>query len=115
MILYQTVDGQWCGTQAEARSVAGKDWVQVNVPTDKPALIDWLNKRDWITRDTLDRLEPSNEPDDTMPLVREAAKRVSIYEIEDYILNRATVAGVEDIFAALGTRFKTLADDRRGA
>jgi hypothetical protein len=36
----------WLGTQAEARSaavVSGLGWQQVEVPTDKPGLIDFLN------------------------------------------------------------------------
>jgi hypothetical protein len=34
-------------------------------------------------------------------------------DIQDFVLNRATVAQAESIFSALGTRFKELVNDRR--
>jgi len=39
MRLYRTVAGTWAGTQADA----GKDFEQIEVPTDKPSLLAWLN------------------------------------------------------------------------
>lgn len=39
MKLYRKTDGTWAGTQAEA----GKGFEPVEVPTDKPGLIAWLN------------------------------------------------------------------------
>lgn len=43
MRLYRTGAGQWTGTQADARALAGKDWAEIEVPTDKPGLLAWLN------------------------------------------------------------------------
>lgn len=43
MRLYCTDAGQWAGTQADARALAGKAWEEVDVPTDKPGLLAWLN------------------------------------------------------------------------
>ena len=48
MRLYRTRAGWWAGTQEEARRMARTDgsagmWAQVDVPTDKPALLAWLN------------------------------------------------------------------------
>jgi hypothetical protein len=42
----------------------------------------------------------------------DAERPISTTDIERYILERASVEAVEDIFAALGTRFKELANDR---
>ncbi len=39
MRLYRRADGSWAGTQASA----GKGHTQVDVPTDKPGLLEWLN------------------------------------------------------------------------
>ena len=45
MKLYTNVNGEWFGTQADAK--AGQHpWVPVDVPTDKPSLIEWLNNHD---------------------------------------------------------------------
>lgn len=50
MRLYRTADGQWAGTQAAARAacrdaaIDGKAWEELDVPTDKPGLLDWLNQ-----------------------------------------------------------------------
>jgi len=46
MRLYRTDAGLWCGTQAEAKLAAKADgtrWGLVDVPTDKPGLLAWLN------------------------------------------------------------------------
>lgn len=47
MRLYKTTIGQWAGTQADARTFKathGVDFEQVEVPTDKPGLLDFLNR-----------------------------------------------------------------------
>ena len=48
MRLYRTQSGQWTGTQAEAVRLARIDsagsWDQVEIPTDKPGLLAWLNE-----------------------------------------------------------------------
>ena len=47
MKLHITGDGDWAGTQDQARKLArerGTDWNTVDVPTDKPGLIAWLNE-----------------------------------------------------------------------
>jgi hypothetical protein len=43
MRLYQDSKGQWYGTQADARRAAPRDWREVDVPTSKQDLLDWLN------------------------------------------------------------------------
>lgn len=39
MRFYRTTSGAWAGTQADA----GKGFETIEVPTDKPGLLDWLN------------------------------------------------------------------------
>ena len=41
MRLYANLQGQWCGTQIEAKKIDAR---YVEVPTDKPNLIKFLNK-----------------------------------------------------------------------
>jgi len=43
MKLYKNSNGVWAGTQADARKMCGKDYTEVNVPTDKPSLLRFLN------------------------------------------------------------------------
>ena len=43
MRLYKNTDGVWAGTQADARKYCGKDYTEVDVPTDKPSLLKFLN------------------------------------------------------------------------
>lgn len=49
MRCYRTPGGRWFGTQADARAACLDEacpsdaWVEVDVPTDKPGLLDWLH------------------------------------------------------------------------
>ena len=43
MRLYTNCKGAWAGTQADARKEFGKDWREVDVPTDKQSLLGFLN------------------------------------------------------------------------
>lgn len=47
MKLYTDKNGNWVGTQAEAKKQFGEVY-QVEVPTDKAALLDYLNQRQVI-------------------------------------------------------------------
>ena len=44
MKLYTNNQGQWVGTQEQARKEFGKDYALVDVPVSKEALLGWLNK-----------------------------------------------------------------------
>ena len=43
MRLYKNSNGVWAGTQADARKYCGKVYSTVDVPTDKPNLLKFLN------------------------------------------------------------------------
>lgn len=105
MRLYVTPSGKWAGTQADAVRVARESdagrWTQVEVPTDKRGLIAFLTDRNVVGASS-ENLELPAAPPPTSP---DAGWDFTASEIEDFILNRATVAQVENIFAVLGTRF----------
>lgn len=42
MRLYKSSNGQWFGTQRDAQRGAPRDWTEVEVPTSKQDLINWL-------------------------------------------------------------------------
>lgn len=42
MLFYQLADGTFVGTQGEAKK-SGQEWESVEVPTDKPNLLEYLN------------------------------------------------------------------------
>lgn len=44
MKLYTDNQGNWTGTQADAKKAWGKDMALVEVPVSKEALMKWLNK-----------------------------------------------------------------------
>jgi hypothetical protein len=120
------------GTQAEARAI-NKDFQQVDIPTDKPGLMAILQD----SFDTIFNLEqqiggagasvPAEGSDGSQeqvpdvasesPVSRQAEPSVrpaiqndwTAAQIEDFILNRATVSQTENIFSCLGARFKELA------
>lgn len=44
MKLYRSLGSVWTGTQADAKAAQnGKDFEEIDVPTDKPGLMAWLN------------------------------------------------------------------------
>lgn len=113
----------WYGTQAEAKKAAGKDnwWGLEEVPVDKPSLLIWLNNRTVLEGLPLDREEQEVDEIEQaeMRAVAAAAPSTTLpshernWEASDiaaFVLERASVAQAENIFAALGTRFKELAN-----
>ena len=42
MRLYQNSKGEWFGTKLDARRLSPRDWREVDVPTSKPKLREWL-------------------------------------------------------------------------
>lgn len=118
---------RWQGTQADAKRIGGKDYEVREVPTDKPNLMAFLNARDM--QDCPPAAGPVEGPASThgQPLddlqkaelraVAEArattmsppappGAQLTAGQVIEFILDIATVAQAESIFAALGTRFK---------
>lgn len=118
MRLYICIDGSFAGTQAEANA-KGRGWTQVEVPADKAGLIDYLNGMVEEARANADsRLEdreivPTGSTFDTPPpkaapvlaITPDTRRQWDGESIVEFLLDRATVAQVENVFAVIGTRF----------
>jgi len=116
--LYIDANGQYVATQEEAKR-AGKGWRKEEVPVKQADLISYLNTKfggapvseepefDEIQEDVI----PLPPPILKLATAESITAKVSAFkanEIEDFILNIASVAQVENIFATLGTRFAEL-------
>jgi hypothetical protein len=130
MIFYKVepADGPYLvATQVEAKREAREHkctWSQVDVPTDKAGLMAFINEMliDTLTADedidTSDEgpeespyggmRQPKAEPALAAPYGKQQDSWTTT-EIEDFILNRASINQVSNIFARLGTRFAELA------
>ncbi len=80
MKLYKNSNGVWAGTQADARKMCGKDYTEVNVPTDKPSLLRFLNANkvgagvdpygDQLVSDWFDKTRNSKVPNEALSYFR---------------------------------------------
>lgn len=125
MKVYLSKDGRF-----EAPGKQSKGAEKIDVPTDTAGLVDYLNE---LTANVppQDALEFEQPPVD--PVVNWGSPSLAVpakgppktdnpdynrdwskTEISDFILNRASVSQVEDLFACLGTRFKELAKEQAG-
>lgn len=102
MRLYTNSHGSWVGTQSDAKREFGKDWKEVDVPTDKPNLLKYLNDEGVSGRPTsIPMLEKKIELDKRISGearrynlqscsantdVREAAS-LNQYDVTDVVLN----------------------------
>ena len=66
MKLYTNNQGQWSGTQADARKRFKNDMRQVEVPVDKPSLLTFLNDNAVGSFETLGH-KPEPNPDQLSP------------------------------------------------
>jgi hypothetical protein len=124
MKLYRTAAGRWVRTQADAAK-DGKGWTGEDVPTlTKDSMIEWLNAREAkdppLDLRTFEDFTPVDLPPLAPPTLSaappkavartELAERAwTATEIEAFILERASVAQIGNIFECLGTRFGELA------
>lgn len=114
-----TAGEQWAGTQDEANRRFGRNrWQLVDVPTDKPGLLAFLNQMESDPYTLLSgpsALEPkkalvapssqssnAEAPDMKMPMTPDPQHLI------DWIMDSATPAQVESVFTALGVRFHEL-------
>jgi len=79
MRLYNSSYGQWFGTQRDAQRGAPRDWTEVEVPTSKQDLINWLsaNKVGSMADDNLTR-----DPDGNIVAPYDPDAPVGLYEPE---------------------------------
>lgn len=108
-------------TQADAKRVAKEldaSFEQVEIPTDQQGLVIYLNDLAAEQR-SLGRQAGARQVEapaldaagkiDIPRATHRSQESFTTDEIEDFILNRATTAQTENIFACLGTRFAELA------
>lgn len=117
MRIYKTQAGRWAGTQAEA----GKGFTQIEVPTDKPGLLVWLNENAADDPPIIQEErrvegfqippEPRAELDDTKARKAELiAKGKDVEALGEWIFE-AEIWELERIFGMLATR---LGEMRKG-
>lgn len=114
MIFYRinSTPPQIVGTQDDARSAAREakvDWEQIDIPTDKAGLMAYVNEliyqgasSDRAAEAALNAVIDIPRPE---AAVHQSQESFTASEIEDFLLNRATLPQCENIFACLGTRF----------
>ena len=87
MRLYTDNNGRWAGTQADAKEFGKFD--QVEVPTDKPTLLEFLNKHsvggDGFRIDALDDDDWEMPPVKTHP--QSCSANPNVYDVKDAVLN----------------------------
>ena len=116
MRLYRTPSGEWV-------TANGKGHTFYEIPTNKVGLLGWLNQNCRRFRDISEDQQVEHSLDDLqraeLRAVAEASASTTMSahgqrdweaaDVEAFILERATTAQAERIFATLGTRFKELA------
>lgn len=125
MKLYVNTDGEWFGTQADAKADLrdfGYEFKATEVPVDKAGLLDFLNLHrvgkhtpPAVTRDDISDLLGDDEPaveEILSAKVVTTAPVIDTYTIVDWLLDTATPTQVEVVFGALGARFHEANKDK---
>lgn len=110
MRLYRTATGNWTGTIADATKAAKADsagsWKQIEVPTDKAGLIDFLNAMEAGSAPAAPSVQPELPVVAEQPVVEKKPPTPSSADaVTAWIMDEATPAQVEATFTALGVRF----------
>ena len=106
MIFYQDAEGEWYATQADAKKKS-PSFKQLDVPTDKYGLRDWLI---WYRAELLGpaRYKPVIEVTETVTPITLHELPTGADAVMQWVLDAATPAQIEQLFAALGARFHEL-------
>lgn len=101
--------GEWLGTQADAKAAArevGCDFDQLEVPTDKTGLLEFLNRHQVGQLEDLPDRGGFAAP---VPAKQDPTDWITADAPEDavlsFIFDKADGRAIERIFEALGTRF----------
>jgi len=87
MKLYANDNGEWVGTQAEAKKIGAE---QVDVPVDKPSLLAWLNGNKVGAKETQTKINlstgdvithTSNDKKHPWQSIREMAEQASLRDL----------------------------------
>jgi hypothetical protein len=101
-------------TRKDFAAKLDKDYTSIEVPTDKEGLME-------VLQDLIDRGPPVGEPMEeavTVKTLKIEAKPPepalpTTSNIEEFLLDHASVRDVERIFACLGTRFGEMTNEKR--
>lgn len=125
MKLYRTPTGRWCGTQADARQACSREdnrpdaFEHVDVPTDKPSLIAFLNElraaerqreavRAPIPAEAPERSSDGSQASLDADKIDWTANRRRAWDAQaicEFLQSEATQAQVEEVFASIGARW----------
>ena len=107
MRLYTDSKGAWAGTQSDAKQFGAFE--QVEVPTDKPTLLEFLNKHS-VGGDGF-RIDALVDDDWGMPAAKthplSCSANPNVYDVRDAVLN----CDRKDLAAALGAIISRLYDE----
>ena len=102
MKLYTDYKGRWAGTQADAKQFGAFE--QVEVPTDKPTLLEFLNEYQVGAADVISaQMEVVQQK--THPL--SCSANPNVFDVRDAVLN----CDRKDLGAALGAIISRLHDE----
>jgi hypothetical protein len=100
MKLYKSNNGRWFGTQADAKRAVGTNrFGEVNVPTDKLGLIDWLNAEEEKRRERDAHNTAVLTEVAAQPLAEIAPEPVKLTSEDPYVARIARSIDVEDEIA----------------
>ena len=113
MRLYMNKQGEWVGTQAEAKKIKAD---MVEVPTDKPNLLKWLNTFtgaiDDAAKEVIDNVSEANNKSNPGTVARKPHK----YDFWDNIRDVAENCSLTDFNVALAVfmdRVHDIADKQK--
>ena len=93
MRLYYDQKGGWAGTQADAKKAFGKDWWEIDVPTSKAELLEFLNLHNCLRDPNLKEdlsFGPIVVEDEDQPQSCSANHEYrdpNAYDVKDVVLN----------------------------
>ncbi len=99
MRLYYDQKGGWAGTQSDAKKAFGKDWWEIDVPTSKTEMLEFLNLHSCLRDPNLDTSGSNQETIDRMIAEEEAKphpqscsanteyRDPNNYDVKDVVLN----------------------------
>ena len=115
MRLYYDQKGNWAGTQADAKKAFGKDWWEIDVPTSKAELLEFLNLHNCLTDLNTVQFPPDNPvtEDKSHPQSCSANHEYrdpNAYDVKDVVLN----CDRKHLGMALGAIISRLHDEVEG-
>ncbi len=97
MRLYYDQKGNWAGTQADAKKAFGKDWWEIDVPTSKAEMIEFLDRHNCLRDPNLehksdeeqywDKLETDVKSHPQSCSANHEYREPNRYDVNDVVLN----------------------------